>query len=310
MKHSMKLLVVRLVVIAGLLLTSQVMAATVPKTLNYQGTLTDNAGVPINGSKDITVSLYTVANGGTPFWTETQTGVVLKNGQFSMVLGKGTVLDETKQALLSGETYIGITVAPDTTEMVPRQQFTSVAYALKSGDGVPIGAIIMWSGAQIPTGWQLCDGTNGTPNLKDRFIVGAGGKYILEAKDDKSVVNLNHTHTVNSHAHGISAVDINHTHNDDHNHSGSTSNENANRDIDNGNNVSQENMADNHSHSFTTNYKSQQGQGATTGWMNQNNSHNHGGVTDAQTPATNAQLSTAQEILPPYYALAFIMKVQ
>ena len=44
---------------------------------------------------------------------------------------------------------------------------------------VPPGGIIMWSGAinDIPVGWALCDGTNGTPDLRDRFIVGAGGKY-------------------------------------------------------------------------------------------------------------------------------------
>lgn len=40
---------------------------------------------------------------------------------------------------------------------------------------VPTGAIMMWSGsiANIPTGWALCDGQNGTPNLQGRFIVGA-----------------------------------------------------------------------------------------------------------------------------------------
>lgn len=42
--------------------------------------------------------------------------------------------------------------------------------------GVPLGGIILWSGlaAAIPLGWQLCDGTNGTPDLNDRFIVGSG----------------------------------------------------------------------------------------------------------------------------------------
>ena len=43
-------------------------------------------------------------------------------------------------------------------------------------DGVvPVGGIILWSGsaASIPTGWQLCDGTNGTPDLRDRMIIGA-----------------------------------------------------------------------------------------------------------------------------------------
>ena len=41
---------------------------------------------------------------------------------------------------------------------------------------VPSGFIGMWSGSAstIPTGWALCDGTNGTPNLTDRFVLGAG----------------------------------------------------------------------------------------------------------------------------------------
>jgi len=43
--------------------------------------------------------------------------------------------------------------------------------------GVPTGGIIMWSGAiaNIPSGFALCDGTNGTPDLTDRFVVGAEG---------------------------------------------------------------------------------------------------------------------------------------
>lgn len=42
---------------------------------------------------------------------------------------------------------------------------------------VPVGGIIMWSGAvdQVPEHWKLCDGENGTPDLTDRFVVGAGG---------------------------------------------------------------------------------------------------------------------------------------
>lgn len=44
---------------------------------------------------------------------------------------------------------------------------------------LPRGIITMWSGATnaVPSGWALCDGNNGTPNLKDRFIVGAGQSY-------------------------------------------------------------------------------------------------------------------------------------
>ena len=42
---------------------------------------------------------------------------------------------------------------------------------------IPKGLICMWSGTTIPTGWLLCDGTNGTPDLRDRFIVGSGSAY-------------------------------------------------------------------------------------------------------------------------------------
>lgn len=44
---------------------------------------------------------------------------------------------------------------------------------------IPRGIITMWSGAvdAVPSGWHLCDGTNGTPDLRNRFIVGAGNSY-------------------------------------------------------------------------------------------------------------------------------------
>ena len=51
------------------------------------------------------------------------------------------------------------------------------------GGGVPTGGIIIWSGAAnaIPTGFVLCDGNNSTPDLRDRFIVGAGSTYNVAA---------------------------------------------------------------------------------------------------------------------------------
>lgn len=46
---------------------------------------------------------------------------------------------------------------------------------------VPSGGIIMWSGsiASIPSGYYICDGTNGTPDLRDRFVVGSGNTYAV-----------------------------------------------------------------------------------------------------------------------------------
>lgn len=68
--------------------------------------------------------------------------------------------------------------------------------------GVPIGCILMWSGdvKDIPDGWALCNGKNNTPNLVDRFIVGAGDSYLVGATGGADKVALtkgqmpNHSH--------------------------------------------------------------------------------------------------------------------
>ena len=61
------------------------------------------------------------------------------------------------------------------------------------GNGtVPRGVIVMWSGQinTIPEGWALCNGTNGTPDLRDRFIAGAGGKYNVGTTGGEEVHRL------------------------------------------------------------------------------------------------------------------------
>lgn len=57
---------------------------------------------------------------------------------------------------------------------------------------IPSGVIVMWNGstANIPAGWVLCDGKNGTPNLTDRFIVGAGNEYAPGATGGEKEVTL------------------------------------------------------------------------------------------------------------------------
>ncbi|MDF0551818.1 hypothetical protein [Kamptonema sp. UHCC 0994] len=56
-----------------------------------------------------------------------------------------------------------------------------VATAFIGEGAVVAGMILMWSGQsdRIPTGWALCNGQNGTPDLRDRFIVAAGNKYAI-----------------------------------------------------------------------------------------------------------------------------------
>ncbi len=68
---------------------------------------------------------------------------------------------------------------------------------------IPAGVILLWSGtiADIPTGWALCDGQNNTPDLRDRFIVGAGSSYSVGDTGGANDVTLTidqtpaHTHT-------------------------------------------------------------------------------------------------------------------
>ena len=77
---------------------------------------------------------------------------------------------------------------------------------------VPAGGIIMWSGsvASIPTGWFLCNGANGTPNLLDRFVIAAGSTYAVAATGgNANAIVVSHTHTATvtdpGHVHAFSA---------------------------------------------------------------------------------------------------------
>ena len=80
---------------------------------------------------------------------------------------------------------------------------------IKRSATIPGGLIVMWSGsiASIPGGWALCDGNNGTPDLRDKFIVGAkqddGGvaKTNIEGSLKQTGGCTSHAHTINSYGH-------------------------------------------------------------------------------------------------------------
>ena len=90
---------------------------------------------------------------------------------------------------------------------------------IKYGDGntnwnslpyqFPSGGIIMWSGAvvDIPQFWVLCDGTHGTPDLRNRFVVGAGDTYSVgNTGGSANAIVVSHSHSItdSGHKHWIS----------------------------------------------------------------------------------------------------------
>ncbi len=77
---------------------------------------------------------------------------------------------------------------------------------LADGVAVPSGVIVMWSGtlATIPDGWALCDGTNGTPDLRARFILGASAGQNPGGTGGSS----SHSHSIGSHYHSCTFVNF------------------------------------------------------------------------------------------------------
>ena len=146
----------------------------------------------------------------------------------------------------------------------------------------PIGGIIMWSGsvASIPSGWSLCDGTNTTPDLRNRFVVGASsgtgdttypGVSVDATGGSADAIVVAHTHTgsltpVGDHSHNIG---------DTSNGPSTTQSSRLLKAGDQGISGQSTNGAGGHNHTVT--------------------------VDSTGSSGTNANL-------PPYYALAFIMR--
>jgi len=112
-------------------------------------------------------------------------------------------------------TLAGTVTAPTAANGTSNTQVATTAFVANSLTTViPSGVIVMWSGsvASIPAGWFLCNGGNSTPDLRDRFVVGAGSTYSPTATGGSAnAVVVSHTHTATSvvtdpgHAHSYNA---------------------------------------------------------------------------------------------------------
>ena len=163
--------------------------------------------------------------------------------------------------------------------------------------GVPSGCILLWSGAEnvIPSGFVLCDGTNSTPDLRDRFVVGAGSGYSPGNSGGNSSVTLS-TSQLPSHNHSVSV-------------SGTTSTKSLTGDI---TKISEcYNVAGAATGVFT---KKGTGNSPVTGSSSNSPtagvdfdaSHDH--TFSASGTSGNEGSGSAIENRPPYYALCYIMK--
>lgn len=174
---------------------------------------------------------------------------------------------------------------------------------------IPSGVIVMWSGAAntIPGGWAICDSANGTPDLRNRFIVGAGSTYAVgatggEASHKLTVAELpSHTHTFsgNAHSHSASPSGMTASESGAHKHTGSVSA--ISLPIGAGIAEGSYYKKNSYNQSFTT---------------SESGAHTHtitGSVSVGSTTATGTNASVGSGVahnnLPPYYALCFIMKL-
>lgn len=93
------------------------------------------------------------------------------------------------------------------TETLPRASLKFTRYSVSNGTSVPQGTILPWYGKldEIPDGFYLCDGKNGTPDLRNRFLVGAGDTYKLRDIGGEDQVTLTGTQ-IGNHYHYWSAM--------------------------------------------------------------------------------------------------------
>jgi len=224
------------------------LSAWAATAFSYQGRLMNAEGTaPLQGIQTLEIRLYDTATGGTALWGRTYSVLLDANGLFNAEVSdltgsplegtSGDTLDKVFACAATATLYVGLTVDHTSGEISPRQKLLAVPYATFANDVakaksdfsvsgkltaqnisvsnsltassisvsgaasaatlatsgsttvkgnltvngtirgsgvIPVNGIVMWSGSTVPDGWALCDGTHGTPDLRGRFIVGAG----------------------------------------------------------------------------------------------------------------------------------------
>jgi hypothetical protein len=190
----------------------------------------------------------------------------------NFIVGNGTawVRETPAQALV----VLGVTATAAELNTLDGVTASTAELNLLDGktaqDFFPSGGIIIWSGsaAAIPSGWLLCNGASGTPDLRDRFVVGAGLTYAVGDTGGQNSISA-----VPAHTHGVGNLANTTTGAHTHNVSGNTSNTGA------------------HTHSGAT---ANAGDHAHNGTTANSGNHGHGliGTVAANASATSARVSS------------------
>lgn len=229
------------------------------KNANYTLVDSDNYTV-IESSQALTLALPAIASLGTPF----RFGVISEGGAVTITTTSPNTLNGSASTIIPENRYVEIIASSTNFYFV---------------NGVEAGIIVAWSGSisSIPDGWKLCDGTNGTADLRDKFIVGAGNRFSVSATGGSADA------VIVSHSHTASVSDPGHVHNQQNNAP----------DVDTGT-LATGQQSSGSQYGGSTVLSSASTASATTGV--------------SVTIASSGESGSGKN-LPPYYALAFIQKV-
>ena len=230
----------------------------------------DNNGVPLNGGL-----LYTYqAGSSTPLATYTDINATTANANPIVLNSSGRLDNEVWLTYGYNYKFVLQTSAAVTLGTYDNLYGIIGVTVTSTGTTIPLGVISLWYGSigSVPTGWYLCDGSNGTPDLRDKFVVGTGSTYAVAATGGATTATLV-LGNLPAHTHTATVIDPGHLHTYDRvNGSAGAAGGGA---------------------SAISSYTVTNTSTATTGIT----------VTNASTGS-----GTSFSVLNPYYALAYIMK--
>jgi hypothetical protein len=160
--------------------------AFVPNLLNFQGTLADSNGNPVNDTLGMEFSIYSDSSGGGPYWSESHTSVEVIDGLLRVQLGSH--VEFPPYLFDRSELWVGITISPDLTELSPRQRLAAMPYAFEAEEADHAVLADTASYALTDDDWSV-SGSNiyrntgyvgiGTTSPQDLLQVGVGDESAI-----------------------------------------------------------------------------------------------------------------------------------